>query len=278
MGIYLSDFFKNVLIKLNENTLEYEKTLYLDKNIFPNSIFPDEVNGFILIPNKPDGLLYKVDNLTGKVVQTVEIGGAPNNIIKSGKHFFISSLDSNSVYVLEEEYLIPSHLITIGEKPSAIDYFDKNKELYVACEHSVYVIDTCSKEVKRKVEFDAIFWELKINKKKEEMYLSTFDSKIRVIDMNNFEIKKEIEGFGFVNEILVDEDKNIVYISDLIEEKIVIFNYEKFDVLKKISLGFSPEKIFITKNGLHLIVKNSYENCIKIINTDEFCLEKEIHL
>ena len=69
-----------------------------------------------------------------------------------------------------------------------IDYI--NNKLYVACIDSIICIDTISKMICKKIDIDFKAMHVKLDRNKNEIYTSTLDGKVLIIDEENLKIKK----------------------------------------------------------------------------------------
>ena len=195
MKVYISNYLSRSISIIDYSTLELEMNVQLDENIYPHNFCIDKIQQLAYIPSSLDGELYVLDLSTGKIIDDISIGGKLSNIALCNEELFISNEDSNSIYVLDLKTLNPIGIIGVDNMPHGFDIDYINNKLYVACIDSIICIDTISKMICKKIDIDFKAMHVKLDRNKNEIYTSTLDGKVLIIDEENLKIKKIIDNF-----------------------------------------------------------------------------------
>lgn len=107
----------------------------------------------------------------------------------SDNELFVANEDSNSIYVLDKNTLNPIGIIGVDNMPHGFDFDRESKKLYVPCINSIVCIDTINKNIQKKINMDFRAWHIELDKQKKEMYISTLDGKLIIIDEVSMDIK-----------------------------------------------------------------------------------------
>ena len=132
MKVYISNYLSRSISILDYSTLELEREIELDENIYPHNFCIDKKEQLAYIPSSLDGQLYIIDLCTGNVIDYISIGGNLTNIILLDNELFISNEDSNSIYVLDSNTSNPIGVIGVDNMPHGFDIDYVNNKLYVA--------------------------------------------------------------------------------------------------------------------------------------------------
>ena len=81
MKVYISNYLSRSISILDYSTLEFEREIELDENIYPHNFCIDKKEQLAYIPSSLDGQLYIIDLCTGDVIDYISIGGNLTNII-----------------------------------------------------------------------------------------------------------------------------------------------------------------------------------------------------
>ena len=152
MKVYISNYLSRSISILDYSTLEFERDIKLDENIYPHNFCIDKEQQLAYIPSSLDGELYVLDLSIGKVIDDISIGGKLANIALCNGELYISNEDSNSIYVLDVKTLNPIGVIGVDNMPHGFDIDCINNKLYVACINSIICIDTSNKSICKKIE------------------------------------------------------------------------------------------------------------------------------
>ena len=74
MKIYISNYLSHSISIINYETLETEREIILNNNIYPNHFCVDKEENKIFIPSLINGTLYAVDIISGKILDSISVG------------------------------------------------------------------------------------------------------------------------------------------------------------------------------------------------------------
>ena len=276
MKVYISNYLSRSISIIDYSTLELEMNVQLDENIYPHNFCIDKIQQLAYIPSSLDGELYVLDLSTGKIIDDISIGGKLSNIALCNEELFISNEDSNSIYVLDLKTLNPIGIIGVDNMPHGFDIDYINNKLYVACIDSIICIDTISKMICKKIEIDFKAMHVKLDRNKNEIYTSTLDGKVLIIDEENLKIKKIIDKFLVPVEICFNYKSKQIYVADMGHKKVIVLDYDTGEILDYINIDGNPQGLQISNDYKLLFISDTKNNLIKIYNTLDNILLKDI--
>lgn len=274
MNVYISNYLSSSISILDYPSFDLRKEIILDYNIYPHHFCIDK--NILYIPSSSDGVLYILDLDTENIIETVSIGGNLSQIGLCKGEIFVSNEDSNSIYILEQSTLNPIGVISVDEIPHGFDFNREENKLYVPCINSIICIDTTTKSIKNKVNTDFKAWHIKSDIKKKELYISTLDGKLIILDENKMSIRKIIENFILPVQVCFNYSQNKIYIADLGYQNIIILDYVTGDYIGCIDINGNPQGLEISKDEKILLVSDTKKNSIKIFDTSNNKLIKEV--
>lgn len=278
MKVYISNYLSRSISILDYSTLEFEREIELDENIYPHNFCIDKKEQLAYIPSSLDGQLYIIDLCTGDVIDYISIGGNLTNIILLDNELFISNEDSNSIYVLDSKTSNPIGIIGVDNMPHGFDIDYVNNKLYVACINSIICIDTINKSVCKKIDTDFKAWHIKLDKNKKQIYVSTIDGKVVVIDEESLNIIKIIDKFLLPVQICFNYESKKIYVADMGYKKIIILDYDNDEIVDFIDINGEPQGLYISHDYKLLFISDTKNNSIKIYNTSDNTLIKSIEV
>nr|WP_294571784.1 YncE family protein [uncultured Romboutsia sp.] len=276
MKLYISNYLSRSISIIDYSTLELEMNVQLDENIYPHNFCIDKIQQLAYIPSSLDGELYVLDLSTGKIIDDISIGGKLSNIALCNEELFISNEDSNSIYVLDLKTLNPIGIIGVDNMPHGFDIDYINNKLYVACIDSIICIDTISKMICKKIDIDFKAMHVKLDRNKNEIYTSTLDGKVLIIDEENLKIKKIIDKFLVPVEICFNYKSKQIYVADMGHKKVIVLDYDTGEILDYINIDGNPQGLQISNDYKLLFISDTKNNLIKIYNTLDNILLKDI--
>lgn len=278
MKVYISNYLSRSISILNYSNFELERDIKLDENIYPHNFCIDEEKKLAYIPSSLDGELYVLDLSKGKIVDDISIGGNLTNIALCKDELYIANEDSNSIYILDAKTLNPIGLIGVDNMPHGFDLDCTNNRLYVACINSIICIDTLNKCICKKIDTDFKAWHIKLDRNKQEIYTSTLDGKLVVIDEGSLKISKIIDEFLLPVQICFNYEAKKVYVADMGHKKVIILNYDTGEILDFIDIDGDPQGIQISDDYKLLFISDTKNNLIKVYNTLDNTLIKNIEV
>ena len=198
------------------------------------------------------------------------------NIALCNDELFISNEDSNSIYILDVKTSNPIGVIGVDNMPHGFDIDSINNRLYVACINSIICIDTISKSICKKIDTDFKSWHVKLDRNKKEIYTSTLDGKVVVIDEESLKIIKIIDEFLLPVQICFNYEAKKIYVADMGYKKVMILDYDTGEVLDYINIDGDPQGIQISNDYKLLFISDTKNNLIKVYNTSDNTLIKNI--
>lgn len=276
MKIYISNYLSGSISVIDVEKLEVEKEIKLEENIYPHYFCIDKEKNLIYIPSCNNGTLYIVDLNTNKVVDTVSIGGSLSQIVINNDDLFLANEDTDSIYILDKKGLNPVGVISVDNMPHGFDINTEANRIYALCIKSIVCIDAVQKCIEKKVDLDFKAWHIKLNTRKKEIYVSTLDGKLVILDEDSMSIKRIIEDFLLPIEICFNYSQNKIYVTDLGYKNVSILDYTTGQYIGSIEVNGNPQGLEISKNEKLLFVSDTQKNSIKVYDTSNNVLIKEV--
>ena len=266
MKVYISNYISRSISIVDYYTFKVEKEIFLEDTISPHHFCVDKEKDLIYIPSSSDGIIYILDMNTDKILDTVSAGGDLTQIVLCNDELYIANEDSNSIYILDREDRTPVGVINLDNTPHGLEFDNKYNKLYVSCIKSIVCIDVLDKSIYKQMDIDSKAWHLKINKESSELYISTLDGKVLILDFESFGLKTTISDFLLPVEIRFNYKYKKVYISDLGYNTIRILDINSGKYIGKINVDGIPQGLELSKDENFLFVSDTQNNCIKIYN------------
>ena len=278
MKVYISNYLSHSISIIDYETLEMEREIVLDNNIYPHHFCVDEDEGKIYIPSLVNGTLYEVDIISGKILNSISVGGSLSQIFMHGDELFVSNEDTNSIYIINKYTLEAISMISVDDMPHGLGYDQKNNKLYVQCINSIICIDIENKIIYKKIDTDFKAWHLEVDEKKKEIYVSTLDGKLVILKEDDLEIINTFYELLLPVQIRFNYIDERVYISDLGYNQIKILDYRLGKYIGKIKVNGIPQGLEISKDYSRLFVSDTENDEIKVYDTKTNQLIKAIHV
>ena len=278
MKVYISNYLSHSISIIDYETLEMEREIVLDNNIYPHHFCVDEDEGKIYIPSLVNGTLYEVDIISGKILNSISVGGSLSQIFMHGDELFVSNEDTNSIYIINKYTLEAISMISVDDMPHGLGYDQKNNKLYVPCINSIICIDIENKIIYKKIDTDFKAWHLEVDEKKKEIYVSTLDGKLVILKEDDLEIINTFYELLLPVQIRFNYIDERVYISDLGYNQIKILDYRLGKYIGKIKVNGIPQGLEISKDYSMLFESDTENDEIKVYDTKTNQLIKAIHV
>lgn len=117
---------------------------------------------------------------------------------------------------------------------------------------------------------------MKLDRNRKEIYTSTLDGKVVVIDEESLKITKIIDKFLLPVQICFNYDAKKIYIADMGHKKVIILDYDTGEILDYIDINGDPQGLYISNDSKLLFISDTKNNLIKIYNTSDNTLIKNI--
>ena len=278
MKVYISNYLSHSISIIDYETLEMEREIVLDNNIYPHHFCVDEDEGKIYIPSLVNGTLYEVDIISGKILNSISVGGSLSQIFMHGDELFVSNEDTNSIYIINKYTLEAISMLSVDDMPHGLGYDQINYKLYVPCINSIICIDIENKIIYKKIDTDFKAWHLEVDEKKKEIYVSTLDGKLVILKEDDLEIINTFYELLLPVQIRFNYIDERVYISDLGYNQIKILDYRLGKYIGNIKVNGIPQGLEISKDYSRLFVSDTENDEIKVYDTKTNQLIKAIHV
>ncbi|SHH01976.1 YncE family protein [Tepidibacter thalassicus] len=277
MRVYVSNFLSKSISIINGKFLLEEDRIYLDENVYPHHFCIDKNEKIIYIPSSVNGVLYIVSIEDKTVIDSISIGGNLSQVVLyNDEELYIANEDSNSIYIVDVKKVNPIGVVCVDNMPHGI-VLDKNQhKLYVPCSNYLIVIDVISKNIIEKVELNFTPWHLKVDEIKNIIYVTTKNGRIIILDRFTFKIINVLDCFKLPIEIILNDLKNEVYITDFCRQSVLILDSEEYKIKKEIEILGKPLGINISCDKKILFVSDIKNDTIKAFNIEDYSLIKDI--
>lgn len=276
MKVYVSNYLSKSISIIDYETLTLEKEIKLDENIYPHHFCIDKDNNKVYLPSSSDGILYVLDMNNEKIIDSSSIGGSLTQIAMCEEEVFIANEDSNSIYFMDKNTLDPIGMISVDEMPHGFCFDLPRKKLYVPCMDSITCIDIINKVIESKIDIDFKSWHVQLDKYKSEIYVSTLDGKVVIIDEDTLMTKKVFDEFLLPVQISFNYKDKKVYVADLGYKNIKILDYSLGKYIGNIDIDGIPQGLEISPNEERLFISDTQKNSVKVYDTSTNQLIKEI--
>lgn len=276
MKVYISNYLSNSISIIDYYTLEQEVEINIDEGVYPHHFCIDKQKNLIYIPSSSDGIIYILDLKENKILDTVSVGGSLSQIVLCGKDIYIANEDSDSIYILDRETLTPVGVINLGYTPHGLDFDKLSNKLYVSCINSIICVDVEKKKIINKLDIDFKAWHIRINNENKEIYISTLDGNVVIIDSKNMQIRDILKAFLLPLEIRFNYKNKKVYIADLGYKSIKILESATGKYIGKIKVDGIPQGLEISEDGNFLFVSDTQNNSLKVYSCITNKIIKEI--
>lgn len=276
MKVYISNYLSKSISIIDYETLTLEREIKLDENIYPHHFCIDKEKNKMYLPSSSNGILYVLDMTNEKIIDSSSIGGSLTQVALHNEEIFIANEDSNSIYFMDKNTLDPIGMVSVDDMPHGFCFDLPRKKLYVPCMDSITSIDIINKVVEQKMSIDFKAWHVQLDKYKNEIYVSTLDGKVVVIDEESLQTKQVYDEFLLPVQISFNYKDKKVYIADLGYKNIKILDYNQVKYIGNIDVDGIPQGLEISKDEKRLFVSDTQRNSVKVYDTATNGLIKEI--
>ena len=276
MKVYVSNYLSKSISIIDYDTLTLEKEIKLDENIYPHHFCIDKEKNRMYLPSSSNGILYVLDMKNEKIIDSSSFGGSLTQIAMYEEEIFIANEDSNSIYFLDRNTLDPIGMICVDDMAHGFCIDLTRKKLYVPCMDSITCIDIINKIIESKIDINLKAWHVQLDKYKNEIYISTLDGSVVVVDENTMTIKRVFEEFLLPVQISFNYKDKKIYVADLGYKNIKMLDYNQGKYIGSIDIDGIPQGLEISPDEERLFISDTQKNSVKVYDTLTNQLIKEI--
>ena len=273
MKVYVSNYLSKSISIIDYDSLTLENEIKLDENIYPHHFCIDKETKKMYLPSSSNGILYILDMNSEKIIDSSSIGGSLSQIAMYKEEIFIANEDSNSIYFMDKNTLDPIGMISVDDMPHGFCFDLPRKKLYVPCMDSITCIDIINKVIEKKIDIDFKAWHVQLDKYKSEIYVSTLDGNVVIIDEELLNTKKVFDEFLLPVQISFNYKDKKVYIADLGYKNVKMIDYNQS---KYIDIEGKPQGLEISPDEERLFISDTQNNSLKVYDTSTNQLIKVI--
>ena len=270
MKVYVSNYLSKSISIIDYDSLTLENEIKLDENIYPHHFCIDKETKKMYLPSSSNGILYILDMNSEKIIDSSSIGGSLSQIAMYKEEIFIANEDSNSIYFMDKNTLDPIGMISVDDMPHGFCFDLPRKKLYVPC------IDIINKVIEKKIDIDFKAWHVQLDKYKSEIYVSTLDGNVVIIDEELLNTKKVFDEFLLPVQISFNYKDKKVYIADLGYKNVKMIDYNQSKYIGSIDIEGIPQGLEISPDEERLFISDTQNNSLKVYDTSTNQLIKVI--
>lgn len=274
------------IIDIN-NGFEFE-TILLSENqpyLGPHQIINNEEGDIVYSANSYANSVFKINIDEKKVVDNLVIGSFPSHIDRIDNHLMVTNGDSNSISVIDEKGFQLLENIPVGEKPHDIKVHKRTKNIFVtnSNDYTIDVLNLCNKKIEKNEEIRLPFKPLHLSIGVENIYVlcplnnGMINSKILELDIDTGELKKTIDIDGVINDMIVMEEKGVMYVTNIDDGFLYNVDTHNGNILDKFFLGGMPNTL-ISDMGKLLFITNILNNNLIVFDHLKSTIIKRIKL
>lgn len=241
--IYSVNSYNNSIYKINLKKKQVEERVFVGKHPTHMQV----VNGDIYVVNSDSNTVTIIDEDEFNVVGSISVGEKPHDI-KADKNntIYVTNHNGLSISTIDLEKNIESN-ISLDSNPFHLVMADKY--MFILCHRlngntnsKIKVMNLDNKKIEKSIDIDGVIVDMVRMDKEDIIYVTNaHDGCLYKIDFNNEKILDKYKLGGMPNNIVYNKEK--LYITDVLNNKIVVFNYKKKEIISRIDVGLEPSGI-----------------------------------
>jgi YVTN family beta-propeller protein len=244
-NLIILNSYEESVISVDINNGYFEKIANVGKNPVCIKIF----NGNIYVLNCDSNSLSIIEEKTKELFEEIYLGEKPTDlqIDKAENKLFIANSNRNNITVLNLlDYSIeniklnsqPIRIIIGKEDIIVLSYLNNG----VINFSELSIINKYSKKITSK-SIKGIF--IDIVKLGEDLFLLTNPEDGYLYKFKNNDLKKYIFLGGMPNKMVLDDERNYLYVTDLLNNYVLFIDLKKSIITNKIRVGKDPQAIIL---------------------------------
>ncbi|WP_375445909.1 beta-propeller fold lactonase family protein [uncultured Fibrella sp.] len=257
----------------------------LDLDDLPLTMVVSPSKKYIAITNNGQSTqsITLIDAGSQQIIDTARVGKAYVGLAFSDDEtrLYASGGNDNRIltYRIENRKLVPDEAIILGKpwpvkiSPTGLCIDSSKDRLYVVTKEdsALYVADTKTKQVLRKINIGSAAYTCLLSPDKKELYISLWGgASVAVVDVNTLQVVTRIATNKNPNDLLFTRDGKYLFVANGNDNTVALIDVAKRQVIETLTASLFPDApVGTTPNGLAL---TEDENTLYIANADNNCL------
>lgn len=245
--IYIVNTYHDSIFKIDIKKKVIEDIVYVGCS--PCHI--DKSDEFLFVTNSDSNSVSIIDEETFKLVEDIPVSDKPHDIKldKKNGNLYIASTGSSSIEIINIKnhnnksikldcnplhlFLYSNQLFILGNKGNGI------------YESSFQVLDVIEMKVKDNIQIEGVISGLEILNENTIFVTNMENGYLYRLNIEDNKIEKKYHLGGMPNTLLLDNCNELLYITNTLDSKVIIFDYNKEKVIKKVEVGKEPSGMIL---------------------------------
>ena len=245
--IFVTTAVSNLLYRFDSQNISDSFTnIYTER--YPKSMAYNDKTNEILVANSLSDSVSVINTESNKIKNTYKVLKYPNDVIYNSRDnlFYVANYYNNSISILNGSTYGAISNITIGKNPGALYFDNSSSKLYVTGEKTVSVLDVA----------------------------------------NNYSVKtignRSTDEYGYFHEpvdVTMDPKTKNVFVANYGDSSISVLSTETekdYSLIKKITVGKSPNELLFNDKSRNLYVVNSGSKSLSVISGDKLYVKRSV--
>jgi len=259
--------------KLEKKNSQFKLLKQVDTRMQPKSVeFTPDGKHLVTTLLQDSGIqVYETEHFTEVAIDPIpeqyaeQIGFVEIAFVESRYEMWISQMTTHRVHIYDYRDFSYLGSINIGgnwSKVIAISPDEKTAYISNWISGDISVIDVAERKFLGLIPIGGTPRGIACSKDGKYLYVCRYDDgTIRKVNLGTNTVEKVLNwGFGAKRHIVLDEEKNIFYVSDMARNSLFIFNGEDDTLIKEIPIDYNPNTIALNSDNRYLFLATRGEN------------------